>query len=339
MNWTLMYEALIMIKLSQATLEEFAIRYLVEAGCSEKAATSVGRAIVQAEAEGNVICGLFYLPVFKEQLKLKKVDGQACPKILRNEGSSVLVDAAHGFAHPAIELATEALIEAVQENGVAAAGVTRSYNALSLAHHVLKFAREGLIGLCCSNAPASVAPPGGTRPIFGTNPVAFAVPGKNCPTLVIDQSTSLVSKTKLLLCAKRQEEIPADWAQDRDGKPTIDPAAGLAGSLLPFGGQKGSNIGLIVEILAAALTGSSLSAHAASFSGNDSGNPGVGQFILAIDPQRFDGPAFYERIETLTRVFDQSGLRFPGQKFRGRGKAEKDKTVYVDKVLWNELNG
>jgi len=327
-----------MPEIAQNELESLAKRYLVAAGCLSEVAAPVAHSIVQAEAEGNTVCGLFYLPVFKEQLALKKVNGRAAPKILRSDGSSILVDAAHGFAHPAIALATEELIRATQEYGVAAAGITRSYNALSLAHHVLPLANAGLIGLCCSNAPASVAPPGGTKPLFGTNPIAFAVPGDGCPTLVVDQSASAVTKTSLLLHNSRQEDIPLGWAQDNAGQPTTDPQVGLAGSLLPFGGQKGANIGLIVEILAAALTGSSLSMQAASFSGQDTGFPNVGQFLLAFDPKHFSGGAFTSILGELEQQFQENGLRFPGRKFRNGNGAEKTQIISVDDVLWANLN-
>ena len=318
-------------------LEDLAWRYLMAAGSSKTAAQLVAKSIVRAEVEGNTACGLFYLTVFKQQLALKKIDGQAVPQILKKSGSSILVDAANGFAHPAIGLATEMLIKASRKNGIAAAGITRSYNALSLAHHVIPLAEAGLIGLCCSNAPASVAPPGGTKPIVGTNPMAFAVPGEGGPALVVDQSASGVTKTRILMHEERQEAIPEGWAQDRHGQPTLDPSIGLAGSLLPFGGQKGANIGLIVEVLSAVLTGANLSTAAPSFSGDDAGYPNVGQFLLAIDPAHFAGAAIARSMDALALEYKTSGVRLPGQKFRGDGPATVTRTIDVKTALWEEL--
>lgn len=324
--------------LTQASIEQFAIRYLVEAGTLIENAASVARAIAQAEAEGNVVCGLFYLLQFKDQIAAKKVDGQVRPGIKRNEGGSIVVDAHFGFAHPAIEMANDTLIPAAWKFGVAAAAVRNSYNCLSLAHHVMPLAEAGLIGFCCSNAPANVTAPGGRRPIFGTNPMAFAVPGSDGPAILIDQSASAVTKTQLILHMERGEPIPVGWAQDSDGQDTTDPAAGLAGSMLPFGGQKGANVGLIVEVLSAVLTESNLSVDASSFSGSDGDVPGVGQFLLAIDPVKFAGPAFAEKLAALTKVFDSEGLRFPGQRYRGDRKAPEEVVVTVDDSLWNKLN-
>ena len=318
-------------------LETLAGTYLIDAGAAPKAAAQVARAMVQAEAEGNPVCGLFYLAVFKEQMALGKVDGQAEPAVVSTAGSSVMVDAAGGFAHPAIGLATDALIPMAREQGIAAAGIARSYNALSLAHHVLPLAEEGLIGLCCSNAPASVAPPGGTAPLFGTNPLAFAVPGLDGPALVIDQSASAVTKTAILMKEKAGEEIPLGWAQDGTGQPTRDPAAGLAGSLSPYGGQKGANIGLMIEILAAALTGAQLSTQASSFSGQDAGNPGVGQFLLAIDPAHFSGAQFAQSLIGLAKTYEAANARLPGNSFRADQHGPAPHVITIEAELLAKL--
>lgn len=314
-------------------LETLACAYLTDAGAAPGAAAQVARAMVQAEAEGNPVCGLFYLTVFKEQMALGKVDGQAEPMVLSSAGSAIMVDAAGGFAHPAIRLATDTLITMAREQGIAAAGISRSYNALSLAHHVLPLARAGLIGLCCSNAPASVAPPGGTAPLFGTNPLAFAVPGKDGPALVIDQSASAVTKTAIMMREEAGEEMPLGWAQDSAGQPTRDPAAGLAGSLLPYGGQKGANTGLMIEILAAALTGAQLSTQAPSFSGRDTGKPGVGQFLLAIDPAHFSGARFAQSLTKLAETYDAAKVRLPGRKFRADQDRPAPQMIAVDAEL------
>ncbi|WP_051371983.1 Ldh family oxidoreductase [Leisingera aquimarina] len=251
-----------MPEIARDQLELLVRRYLVDAGCITETAAPVARAVVQAEAEGNLVCGLFYLPVFREQLLLGKVDGKALPEILKAKDGLIVVDARHGFAHPAIELATQALKMAARKNGVSAAGITNSYNALSLAHHVIPLAEAGLIGICCSNA---------------------------------------------------QETIPPGWAQDGEGQSTLDPEVGLRGSLLPFGEQKGANIGLLVEILSAVLTGSNLSISAPSFSGQDAGTPNIGQFLLAINPAHFAAEVFTNSLKELETHFGRTGLRFPGQ--------------------------
>lgn len=327
-----------MPKITYPALEEFAIQYLVDAGCSLQNASPVARSLVKSEIFGHKNHGLHYLAVFKKQLDAGRIDGQFIPVITKNEGGSIVVDAGFGFAHPAIELGTAALIKATRENGIAALAVTRSYNCLALGHHVLPLAKAGLIGFCSSNASASVALPGGTRPVFGTNPLAFAVPGEHGPSLLIDQAASVVARSELLVRMDKGESIPEGWAQDAEGNPTTDPAAGFAGAMLPFGGQKGANIALIVEILAAVLTGSNLSVEASPFGATEGDKSNVGQFIFAIDPAKFAGPAFQDKMTGLASIFSKEGLRLPGQNYRGVRKSPENMIVTIDDTLWEKLN-
>ncbi|MGB3387214.1 MAG: Ldh family oxidoreductase [Pseudaminobacter sp.] len=318
------------MKVTPGQIEEATRAALIANGASEANAMPVAKAIALAEAGGNRVCGLFYAPVFCEQMRLGKVDGKATPSVSRRN-ASVLVDANSGFAHPAIDAGMPHLIEAARELGVAAMAVRHSYNALALGRHVLPLAERGLVGLCVSNAPASVAPPGARRALFGTNPLAFTAPVEGGPPIVIDQSLSAVTKTEVMLRKGRGEPIPIGWAQDREGKPTTDPAIGLEGSLLPAGGQKGANLSLIVEILAAALTGSRLSIEASGFSNQEGGPPQVGQFLLAIDPGHFSGTNVAASIGRLAAGFDQAGARLPG-----RNRKDPD-VVEVDRDLWSRV--
>ena len=138
-------------------------------------ARSVAAALVGNEAEGNPVCGLYYLPVFVEQLRSGRVDGRAEPR-LEEDAAAVRVDARGGFAQPALDAGLPALARAARAHGIAALAVRRSYNALALGDPVRRLAQEGHLALAFANAPASVAPPGAGRPLFGTNPLAFAAP-------------------------------------------------------------------------------------------------------------------------------------------------------------------
>jgi len=310
-------------------IENAVCAMLVTGGADEANATSVARVLAAAEATGNKSCGLYYAPMFFEQMRLGKVDGRATPDVARC-GAAVLVDARCGFAHPAIEAGLPHLLEAASEHGIAALAVRNSYNCLALADHVMPIAARGLIGICVANAPASVAPPGARTPLVGTNPIAFAAPAPDGGMIVVDQGMSVATKTEIILRKMRAEPIPVGWAQDSSGQPTTDPHAGLAGALLASGGQKGANIALLVEILAAALTGSNLSTEASGFSDAAGGPARVGQFILAIEPNRFsDG--FSGSIERLAASYRLAGVRLPGKK---RILPER---VDVDADLWHRI--
>lgn len=320
-------------------VEDLALKTLLRAGASGQQAASVARSTRLAERDGVRSHGLMYVPIYAEHLRCGKVLGAASPVVARPRPSAIQVDAAHGFAHAAIDAGWSQFDAAVRDQGVAAMAVSRSYNCGVLGHHAERLAESGLIGLCFTNAPASIAPIGGTKPVIGTNPFALAVPdGSGRAHLVIDQSASAIAKSEIILRARKGECIEPGWALDADGQPTEDAEAALAGSMLPSGGQKGFGLGLMVEIFAAALSGGNLGLEASPFSGPKGGPPGTGQFFIGVDPSAFSGDGFHAAILRLSEaITDQEGARLPG----ARRAANRDRTeiegVQVDAALMDRI--
>lgn len=281
---------------------------------SEANAVPVAHSIAAAERDGQPIVGLSYLPVYCDHAACGKVDGYAIPTLARRAPGALEVDAATGFAHPAIALGLPMLAEAARQNGIAALGVGSSYACGSLGYFVETLAEQGLVALMAANASRTVAAFGGTKPFFGTNPIAFAAPRRSGPPLVIDQSSSAVAFVAVVDAKNRGLSIPDGWAIDSTGNPTNDPAAALEGALLPVGGYKGFGLGLMVDILAAGLTGSNWSFQASSFGDTEGGPPRTGQFIIAIAPETF-GDGFTEHLEImLTAVKETPTVRLPGER-------------------------
>lgn len=321
-------------------VEALALRVLTAAGASAAQSGPVARSIRRAEADGIRSHGLMYLPVYALHLRCGKVDGQAVPAISRPRPGAVVVDAAHGFAHPAIAAGLPDLITAAKTNGIAAMTLHRSYNCGVLGHHAEDLAAAGLIGLCFTHAPASIAPPGGAVPVIGTNPLALAVPdGADGAAFVLDQSASVVAKSEIILRNRRGEPLEEGWALDAEGQPTTDPAAALKGSMRPAGGAKGFGLGLLAEVLASTLAGAASSRAASPFSGPDGGPPATGQCFLALDSGGFaDG--FGDRIAALgAAITDQPGARLPGRRRTITRARTASEGVMVDEALLAQIGG
>ena len=120
--------------------------------------------------------------------------------------------------------------------------------------HVERLAEQGLVALFFANTPEAIAPWGGTRAVFGTNPIAFAAPLEGRAPVVVDLALSKVARGDIVAAKQRGEAIPAGWALDKDGRPTTDADAALAGTMIALGDAKGAALALMVEVLAAALT-------------------------------------------------------------------------------------
>lgn len=320
-------------------IEALALETLEAAGARTESARPLARAIAAAEREGIASHGLMYLPIYAEHLRCGKVDGQAVPKVTCPRHGTVLVDAATGFAHAAIEAGFAELMPRARELGVAALAIHDSYNCGVLGYHTERLAAEGLVGLGFTNAPASIAPVGGNRPVIGTNPFSLAVPdGDGGAAILIDQSASVVARSEVMKHAREGRPIPEGWALDPDGQPTRDPELGIKGSMAPSGGYKGVGIGLLTEVMAAALTGAYLGIDAAPFSGTKGGPPRTGQFFLAIDPAATAGEAFADRITALAdAVTEQPGARLPGQGRRAARKRHDRDGIQVSAALLEKI--
>ncbi|ODT54750.1 MAG: sulfolactate dehydrogenase [Methylobacterium sp. SCN 67-24] len=315
-----------MTRLSLAEAEEKVAALFVAAGASAANAASVAQALVAAEADGLKGHGLSRVPTYLAMLKSGKIDGQAVPTARQPRPGVLAIDAAHGFAYPAIDLAIVELPEMARRQGIVAAPIRRSNHCGAAGHHVERLAEQGLVALLFANTPGAIAPWGGSKPVFGTNPIAFAAPLAGREPVVIDMALSRVARGPIVAARQKGQAIPEGWALDADGKPTTDPAAALAGTMVPLGEAKGATLAMMVEILAAALVGTHFAFQASSFLDDKGGPPDTGQLILAIDPTSMGGHWFDERMKLLAHMIEeQPGTRLPGMRRYGlRAKARAE---------------
>ncbi|MGA0565137.1 Ldh family oxidoreductase [Ancylobacter sp. VNQ12] len=273
-----------MLDLAPDVARDFARRALEAVGAHPAMARSLAEATVAAELRGRASVGFAHLTDYVESLKAGRIDGRAAPVVSSPAPALIEVDVKGGIAQLGFDVAFEALCARASELGVASLAVSNSFTTGELGDYALRLAEKGLVALVATNGSPLMSPPGVARAVYCTNPFAFAAPGEEGPALLIDQASSATAFVNIRAAASRGEPIAEGWAVDAAGAPTTDPAAALAGHLLTFGGARGANIALMVEILAAGLTGANWSLDAPSFVTGDR-SPGVGQFVLAIAPR------------------------------------------------------
>ena len=305
------------------------------AGMPAHLAAPAARALVSAERDGLPSHGLQRAPFYAAQMRTGKVRPGAEPVTIR-DGAVVRVDAGHGLAFAAIEAGAQAARAVVAELGVAAVSITRSHHFGVAGHAVEPFAREGMIALALSNSPAAMAPWGGHRALYGTNPIAFAAPRAQGDPLLIDLSLSHVARGKVMLAQKAGTPIPEGWALDAEGRPTTDAGAAMAGTMVPAGGAKGAALALMVELLTAGLAGASFAYEASSLFDDAGGPPNLAHFVLALDPARF-APGFTDRAEAMFAAIEaQEGARLPGARRFAEAAARAD-AIEIPKALHDTL--
>ncbi|HCL64657.1 MAG TPA: sulfolactate dehydrogenase [Rhizobium sp.] len=303
------------MRLTIAAAETLVAEVLMGKGVTEGNALSVARALVSAEAAGQGGHGLRRVPAYAAQAVAGKVDGKARPVATRPRPGVLLIDAQNGYAYPALDLAVELLVPIAREQGIAIAAISRSHHAGVMALTVERFADQGLAAMMFANAPASMAPWGGRKPLYGTNPIAFATPVADGEPIVIDLALSKVARGKIMAAAQKDEPVPDDWAFDAEGNPTSNPHAALAGTMAPLGGAKGAALAMMVEILSAGLIGANYAYESSSLF-DDKGEPvALGQTIIAIDPVATGGSGVLRRLKELADEIDaQEGARIPGRR-------------------------
>jgi len=313
-------------QLSLAQLHQMAVKALTLHNTNEENANLVASALVAAEADGLGGHGLSRLLSYCAQSASGKVDGHAVPVETRVADAAIRIDAQHGFAFGALALAVETLCKLAPKTGIAVAAVTHSHHCGAAGYHVEALARRGLVGLLFANTPKAIAPWGGRTGVFGTNPIAFACPRREKDPLVIDLSLSKVARGKIMVAKQNKESIPSGWALDADGQPTTDPEAALSGTMVPMGEAKGAALVLMVEVLSAALTAAHFGFEASSFFTAEGEPPGVGQLLLAFDPNPLSNHQFLSRIEDLIEAIRiQSNTRLPGERrLKLRKQAHKE---------------
>jgi (2R)-3-sulfolactate dehydrogenase (NADP+) len=323
------------VKLSLEQAEARVAELFAQAGASPANAASVAWALVMAEADGLKGHGLSRVPTYLAMLKAGKIDGQAVPVARQPKPGVLAIDAAHGFAYPAIDLAIIELPDLARQQGIVAAPIRRSSHCGAAGLHVERLAEQGLVALLFANTPGAIAPWGGSKPVFGTNPIAFAAPLAGREPIVIDMALSKVARGPIVAAKQKGEAIPEGWALDVDGRPTTDAAAALAGTMVPLGDAKGATLAMMVEILAAALVGSHFAFQASSFIDDKGGPPDTGQLILAIDPASMGGNWFDERMKLLAHAIEeQEGTRLPGvRRLNLRAKARAEGIEVAEEIL------
>jgi LDH2 family malate/lactate/ureidoglycolate dehydrogenase len=206
----------------------------------------------------------------------------------------------NGAAGPVIgERTMRIAMAAARASGVGAAVAFNCNHFGAASYYAALALEEDMIGVCACNAAPNVAPFGGAQGLHGTNPLAYAFPGGDEPPIVLDIATSIAAFGQVAKARRRGQQLPEGWALDKEGNPTTDPAA--AATLQPFGGHKGYGIGILVDLLTAGLTASTIGLDVRQ-GDNDREHAGQSFFMLAIDPALFGGTAALKRaVDTLTR--------------------------------------
>lgn len=245
------------VRVSAQALEDFARAVLRAAGLPEADAGAVAWALVQANLEGIDSHGVSRLAMYVRRVRAGLANPRPSLRWSQPAPGIRTLDADNALGPVAAVAAMDAAISLAREQGIGMVTVAHTNHAAALSAYVERAAAAGCIAMIVCNTPKAMPPWGGREAFLGTNPLAFAAPaGDDAAPVVVDMATTVVARGNIIMAARQGEPIPVDWALDAEGSPTTDATAALAGAVLPMAGAKGYALALMIEILAAVISGS-----------------------------------------------------------------------------------
>ncbi|MBV9465795.1 MAG: Ldh family oxidoreductase [Solirubrobacterales bacterium] len=314
------------------------------AGAQHDDAELVAASLLDAELCGHQSHGLIRVPEYLRQIREGLIVPDAQPRIVKDGAATLVVDGSWGFGQLVARRATDWVCERAHQHGVAAVGIHRCGHVGRVGSYPQLAADQGLVALAFVNgggAEPRVAPHGGSRPLFGTNPLAAAVPIPDAAPVVVDFSTAVVASGKIRVLRDRGEPLPEGWVLDSEGRPTTRAEDYYdGGMLLPAAEHKGYGLCLLIELLAGCLTG------AGSVALPESGyRLGNGMFLQAVDPGAFVGverfgalaSALAEAVAGTPPASGYERVMLPGEPERARAREAAERGIEISDGLWRAL--
>jgi (2R)-3-sulfolactate dehydrogenase (NADP+) len=305
--------------------KQIAYHAIKAAGANHATAESLAEAVVSAELAGSKAVGFAHLPDYLDGFLKGRIAVDAKPVIQFPAPAAITVDAKNGIAQLGFDLAFDALTMGATTCGVVAFTVSNSFTVGELGYYTRRLAEHGLVAIATCNATAQMTTLESGNAVYGTNPVSFAAPVSNERPLVIDQASSATAFVSVRNAAEHDERIPEGWAVDQNGKPTTDAKEAVKGLLLAFGGARGANLAMMMEILSAGMTGANWSMDAPSYA-EGSASPGIGLFLVALKPEIFSAD-FTARLAGQLKRLSDAGVRIPGSHIKVREIAVPDEVM------------
>ncbi len=318
------------VHLSVAAAREHAERALAGIGYDPEEARILADHMIDAALCGYEYSGLAKILNIPEHRRFKRPRRPI--SAIRESAVSVLYDGGNNVGMLAMYHAARAAIAKARDYGFSVAGVTNSWMSGRSAYYCEMIAQADLVGVHTASSSRSVAPFGGTRPVLGTNPIAFGMPSANGP-VVLDMGTSAFMATEMALRERLGQLLPEGVAIDSQGQPTRDPAAARQGALLPFGGYKGYGLGFIVQALGV-LAGSGMDPD------QDDGYLFIvfkPDLLVGLDQFKREVSALVDRIKSVPRQAGVEEIRIPGERaFRSRERLLRE-GIEIDRLVYDAL--
>ena len=310
-------------RISIDDLHRYCVQAMRTCGMRPEDARITADVLVTTDSWGVHTHGTKSLRTYLARVRAGGVDATAVPRVSAQGPGWAMVEARKAMAMVVSHRAMSIAMEKARACGIGYVGVTGSTHFGAAGYYASMAAAQGMIGIAMSNVDTNMNAPGAAGGVIGNNPFAYAVPRGNEHPLMLDMALSTVAAGKVVAALERGEPIPDTWLVDADGKPSTNPADyPTRATLSPLAGYKGYGLALMVEVLAAALTGAAMTREIHSWTQELDTVTGEGHAFIAIDcgammPEGVFAGRMRTMTESITGAPRAPGARriwLPGQK-------------------------
>lgn len=316
------------------------IETMLEAyGVESKEAKIVAEVVVDGDLKGFSTHGLGRFPQYIRSIKAGTIKTDGDYEIEKESASSAMINGNHKFGHYVTVKAMDLAVKKASETGVGIVGIHDSNHYGIAGYYADLAAIQDMIGIVISNTEPAMAAFGGKKALLGTNPITISIPSDDIDNYIcLDMATSITARGKLLEAKRKGEAIPEGMALDKDGNPTTDPAEGLEGSILPFGGFKGYGLAFMFELLAGPLVSAACGEKV-----EGTATPDVmctkGDLLIVINPEFFGGSMQFKfYVDQFVREIREENGVVPGDREVQNISTNYENGIEVDETLYEQLN-
>lgn len=302
--------------------------------------------LVESDMAGVASHGVMRLAAYVARIEHGTLDPRGRPFVVERHGATALVDGANALGPVAATYAMDRALDLAEESGVAFVTARGMNHFGAAAAYVEQAVARGMVGVAAANSTAVMPAPGGDRAAVGNNPIAFGVPARDEPPVVLDVATSVVSAGKVLLEHRAGRPVPAAWATPvpSDEGPTGTTAA-FPYLLRPMADHKGFGLALVIDLLGGVLAGARHGRDVPSFFGAPETRYDGGAWFLALDVARIAGAdAFGAAVDAYVRDVaaggrddDDARPRAPGAGRARRTTRARHEGVHLADATMREL--
>ena len=273
--------------IAAARLEAAARRILEGLGAGAAEAQAVAEDLVAADLEGLGSHGVMLLPMYARRLAAGSVAGHGQGHVVSDRGVAMVLDGGNALGQPVARHAADLAAARAREQGAGIVAVRNIFHFGAARLYARRMAAQGCIGIVSCNTRPLMPAPGGAEPLTGNNPLAIAAPAQGDIFPEVDMALSASAMGRIRLAEAAGEAIPEGWAADAQGRPTTDPAAAIAGMLLPAAGAKGFGLAFMLDLLCGGLSDGAIGAEVGPLYGDPARPYASSALFMAIDTGHF----------------------------------------------------